>query len=398
MRTLLFVHGTGVRGPAFDATFEAIRDSADRHLGSIDVQPCLWGDELGAKLTLGGASIPTFDVQRLGAPAESDRHERESLRWSLLYADPLYELRTLAALAGDDGFGDEASPFDRRSTTLPQRLLDMTLSGELRQRLERARHPVGELQPAAVTRLRSDAVFAPAIDSAALADPAVARGCVARAFVAAWCAAAADRSRPVLSGETRGRLYEEAVGGLGGATMGLKDLFIDCLGGLASHAATPLLRHYRTEVTQGVTPAAADILLYQARGQRIRDYIEQRVLACETPVLVVAHSLGGIASFELLASRHLPAVTGLVTVGSQAPYLYELDALASLRVGEPLPATFPRWLNVYDNSDMLSYIGAGVFPGRVADVRVDNGEPFPQSHSAYWTNDAVWRAVKEFVA
>lgn len=88
----------------------------------------------------------------------------------------------------------------------------------------------------------------------------------------------------------------------------------------------------------------------------------------------------------------------MVTVGSQAPFFYEIDALASLSYGEPLPSYFPAWLNIYDGRDFLSYIGAGVFPGRVTDQRVDNGQPFPQAHSAYWRNDAVWQHVGRFLA
>jgi hypothetical protein len=85
----------------------------------------------------------------------------------------------------------------------------------------------------------------------------------------------------------------------------------------------------------------------------------------------------------------------LVTVGSQAPFLYEINALQSLAYGEALPAHFPKWLNFYDLRDFLSYKGGKIFPGRVKDVAVDNRQPFPVSHSAYWENDAVWRTIKE---
>ena len=47
---------------------------------------------------------------------------------------------------------------------------------------------------------------------------------------------------------------------------------------------------------------------------------------------------------------------------------------------------------------MLSYAGEGVFAGKVKDVSVESRQPFPESHSAYWTNDAVWQAIKSFLA
>ncbi|MFD8819629.1 hypothetical protein ACFV23_51195, partial [Streptomyces sp. NPDC059627] len=119
------------------------------------------------------------------------------------------------------------------------------------------------------------------------------------------------------------------------------------------------------------------------------------VQEAEPPVVVLAHSLGGIAALDLLVLRPLPQVALLVTVGSQAPFLYELGALPSLEPGCPLPAHVPPWLNVYDRRDLLSYLGAGVFPGRVRDVALDSRQPFPLSHSAYWSNPELYRVLAE---
>jgi hypothetical protein len=54
---------------------------------------------------------------------------------------------------------------------------------------------------------------------------------------------------------------------------------------------------------------------------------------------------------------------------------------------------FPTWLNIYDKHDFLSYVGSKLFPGQVIDVEVDSRQPFPYSHSAYWTNRATWDAI-----
>jgi hypothetical protein len=99
----------------------------------------------------------------------------------------------------------------------------------------------------------------------------------------------------------------------------------------------------------------------------------------------------------LLVREQFANVAGLITIGSQSPFLYEIGAFPALGHPDPLPAHFPPWLNVYDRRDVLSYVGSGVFGDGVRDVEVDNGQPFPQSHSAYWTNPAVWTAVSEFV-
>lgn len=84
-----------------------------------------------------------------------------------------------------------------------------------------------------------------------------------------------------------------------------------------------------------------------------------------------------------------------MTVGSQAPFLYESGSLPTLEHPAPLPPHVPDWLNLYDRRDLLSYLGEGLFPGRVTDTPVDSRQPFPAAHSAYWTNPAVFRHIVE---
>jgi hypothetical protein len=49
--------------------------------------------------------------------------------------------------------------------------------------------------------------------------------------------------------------------------------------------------------------------------------------------------------------------------------------------------------SLYDLRDFLSYIGANVFLNKVQDVLVDNKQPFPRAHCAYWTNPSTWKAI-----
>ncbi|MEG2902552.1 MAG: alpha/beta fold hydrolase, partial [Massilia sp.] len=142
-------------------------------------------------------------------------------------------------------------------------------------------------------------------------------------------------------------------------------------------------------------PAAGDILLYQARGQGIRDFIGRRIDQLKAKeVIILAHSLGGIACVELLA-QHTPGhVKRLVTFGSQAPFFHELGALVTIEPGDSLPAHFPSWSNFYDLNDPLSYIASKVFSGDVSDYRVESGESFPASHSAYLHSTPFWQQLK----
>ena len=402
MTTLLFVHGTGVRCAAYNASLATVKAQAALHLPRVQVQGCLWGDLLGARLHDDGASVPSYELgQSLAAQQGRDSGREQAVRWRLLYEDPLYELRSYAALAlSSEGLGgSNRSPLAKSPAQLALGQLRVLSFADAA--LQRSGHLTAGLVQKAVAWLEADASFAPAADSETLADPARGRAVIARAFVAAWAVAAEREMLPVLDGDLRDRLYQNVVAGLGGATKGLKDEFIGALGGLASRLATPVLRARRTAVTDGSIAATNDILLYQTRhgGEAIRSFIAQRIRACTPPVYVLAHSLGGIACVELLVLANDLNVAGLVTCGSQAPYLYESDALGALRWKTPLPGHFPKkWLNVFDLNDMLSYVGAGVFPGRVTDHEVQSRQPFPHSHSAYWTNEQLWTRLKDFTA
>ena len=163
--------------------------------------------------------------------------------------------------------------------------------------------------------------------------------------------------------------------------------------GLVYRLGTPYVERRRGAITDAAYPASGDILLYQARGKEIQNFIRQQVAAASAPRVLLAHSLGGIACVDLLVAEPLD-IRLLVTAGSQAPFLYEINALQSLAFGEPLPAHFPKWLNFYDLRDFLSYKGEEIFRDRVKDVVVDNRQPFPVSHSAYWENKTVWETIK----
>jgi hypothetical protein len=179
------------------------------------------------------------------------------------------------------------------------------------------------------------------------------------------------------------------------------------VGNLLADIRTPTGRT-RGQPADATTASLGDVLLYQARGAAIRYSIERSIAMAvdadddrDMPrVVLLAHSLGGIACVDLLATKVLPNVTHLITVGSQSSYLYEIGALQGLDFGkqERLPSTFPPWLNLYDPYDFLSYVARPVFQSEtIRDVLIESGQPFPESHGAYWTNNATWCAIKQFI-
>ena len=93
-------------------------------------------------------------------------------------------------------------------------------------------------------------------------------------------------------------------------------------------------------------------------------------------------------------------IAQLVTVGSQAPAVYLIDALHILEAGpDGRPTTPPHtpWLNIYNREDLLSFCAKRVFSGYdgITDVAVDAGVPFPASHSAYFSVDSTFEAIRD---
>ncbi|MGW2050261.1 hypothetical protein ACWCPF_34575 [Streptomyces sp. NPDC001858] len=162
----------------------------------------------------------------------------------------------------------------------------------------------------------------------------------------------------------------------------------------AEWTASWRVRRRRSHLSSQAAPPIGDILRYQARGEGLRRHISDVLRTVQPPVVILAHSLGGVACVDLLATEnHRDRVKALVTVGSQAPFLYELDALHSLPFGAPLPPSFPqRWINVYDPRDPLAYVGSEVFgKDKVTDVAFNTRRPLLRAHSAYWDHAPMYR-------
>jgi hypothetical protein len=393
MSTVVFVHGTGVRKDAYRESFDAVACALGK-LKGVSLKACYWG-HLGCDLHAGGASIPEYDLTRTLEDSEGATVTDEEYTialWGILYEDPLYELRVLAVRGqsaierapGQLPPGDELARIGQQFEVTPK-LRGLMERGGIDREFEEARLSVTGSTPYRI-----------ALDGAppALADY---RAAVARALIAEAAARVSrNDTAPAVTRDPRLRDETERllIGALGGAERSIGGWVKQQLGGLVLRVATWKGMRRRGALTDASSPFAGDILLYQARGQEIRNFIRAQIAEANPPRVLLAHSLGGIACVDLLVAEPIE-VRLLITVGSQAPFLYEINALQSLPYGEALPSHFPRWLNIYDLRDFLSYKGEAIFPGKVKDVKVDNKEPFHWSHSAYWSNDKVWEAIEE---
>jgi hypothetical protein len=369
--TIIYVHGTGIRSAASGASVESIRAGVQRIRPDDRFSVCAWGDVVGSRLSAGGLSIP-------------DTPELEQIDpWTLLLEDPLAELRLFGVPLPQD-------------TALPPHLLEPAISALLRDPLtDEARLLANACALLDALQEARSIVGESEEFSASLASAGSQTWCwaVARAVVATAMSLAPDAApTPVQRDALIGALVAPAAFEEKGPGDWIKEKLIAQL----VKSANKRFRARRKELTTAFIAFPGDILLYQAHGSRLRAFIEQSIASAGDDVVLLAHSLGGVACFDLLAGKPMPTVKALITVGSQAPLLYELDALAGIAAGAVLPPHFPQpWINVFDRADFLSFVGGRLFPGRVTDIETDCRLLFPESHSAYWSQSALWDALRE---
>ncbi|MFF3330879.1 hypothetical protein ACFYWX_15150 [Streptomyces sp. NPDC002888] len=403
----LFVHGTGVRREGHDQLLGRVRRRLLERFPEASVASCFWGEEFGVPLGAGGRSVPAHRRTRAVGDVAVAPPDQEAAEWALLLADPLCEVRVLADTEGDTdgGFGlpgvrapgSEVMELLAKFPTDPEE--GDELGGLLRGTGLARSYPAAletVLASDEATRAAANALEEPAARELAVA---VARGVVADALARAGADAEC-------TGAERDRMVELITARLGGDARWPGGRAAALLGRLALRVtAQPALNLWRGSITEGATPFLGDILRYQARGQALRDHLHRTITAHDGPTVLIGHSLGGVALVDLLAqsaARGEP-VRGpqlVVTVGSQAPFLHDLGALAGLEPGDPLPEGFPRWLNIYDRQDLLAFLAEPVFPRdpRVTDHEVSSRQPFPPCHSAYWKIDGVYDGIARAVA
>jgi hypothetical protein len=378
-RTLLFVHGINVRGEGYYSSLDLVARKAKKFLPGIKVEGCQWGDLFGARLNKGGVSIPYYDKGGDARPAANDAARA---LWFLLSQDPLIELRLLPI---EDVFGEIPGVW------IWQQFSNLAANPEILALLAPL-FAVGEPWPKFLASITANPVWEEVV-TAVTEGRAAASVKVARAITAAFLTYLREKGYPGLSVQQRDDLRDALLSPLGGPPLGPADWILEKL----VHAGGRYVSGHRGKVTDLTSPGVGDIIRYQGRGGVIRNYIGRQVKEYKATI-ILAHSLGGVAVVDWLATAERP-VEYLITMGSQAPYFYEVDALVSRPFGAGLPEFFPKnWLNFFDRTDILSYKGARVFPKRVVDREVKSGLPFPESHSAYFQNDKqVWKKIAKFL-
>jgi hypothetical protein len=390
MPSLIYVHGTGVREPEYSNAYKLIEKKIRSSLPGWRPVGCFWGEEYGAKFHMDGGSIPNYATARAIGDALDERDESLIL-WQLLYSDPCYELFLIKTMSEEE---DQEPNFDRSSSSsrtererLVKEIVGFRPSKALESMIEQS--DLAPFWSEAFLYITESEDFKVASSTNIQDNQLI--GIVTRAITAQIIVMADKQGVPAPGGDIRDALVKKLLEELKSVALGIGAGYL-----LSRRMATYAAERRRGVLIDKAQPFAGDILLYQTRGEKIREFIRKQITEASDSVLLLAHSLGGVACVDLLIEKPPDNVIGIVTAGSQAPLLYELDCLKTLRHCEQLPDHFPRWLNIYDPHDFLSYQGRIVFPGRVEDVEIESNQPFPKSHSAYWSVQKTWESIAEF--
>ena len=143
---------------------------------------------------------------------------------------------------------------------------------------------------------------------------------LARAVIAQLHLLAIEHQRPGPSRNLRMQLFERLVLDWGQRTFGVGAFLIKCA---SREEPQNCFENIEKELTQRAVLPLGDIALYQAHGHKVRQFISGKIASATPPVVLLGHSLGGVACVDLLISERFSSVSHLITVGSQAPLLYE---------------------------------------------------------------------------
>jgi len=386
--TLLFVHGTGTREAGYNMTLGRIQEGAATYLPEVPVVGVPWYTLRTDYPDLVEKTLPVS-----GSRSAVDEDADPTITaWQLLVEDPRFELKVMA-----QGVRAPAAAVTIGNLSASQQLV------EALGRLSAEGKPLGGFGPdefraatqgiGSAPELREAASRVPDDEVPTLAE-AASRAVVGELFAAHRQDPPGTQPRAMLIAAERDALVEAIYQDLAGSSRGLRSWLLERLARLGTGVGR-IARGGLTDLSVGFF---SDVFFYERRGERIRSMIGEALTdpKPEPPLVLIGHSLGGIASVDLLSSASPPNVDMLVTVGSQAPLLFAMNALGTLEPPNRNQVAVERWLNVFDRNDLISFRASEIFTdteGKVADHEVSSGQPFPMSHGAYFVNPALWQLV-----
>ncbi len=219
--------------------------------------------------------------------------------------------------------------------------------------------------------------------------------------------------------EALGGIFDKVGNALRRGVQRLKGAVSNSVGFVADragdYASTRLLASNRKSLNGTLGRFFGDVFVYlDSRGDKdtpgeiptlILDAIDKAVADAPDgePLVIMAHSLGGVITFDLL-SHYRPdlQVDLLITVGSQVSHFEEIKRFHvsdpsvpnSLQTRAHKPDNIHRWINVFDIVDIFSYACEDVFED-VEDFHYDTKTYVIKSHSAYYQQKRFYERLRE---
>ena len=211
----------------------------------------------------------------------------------------------------------------------------------------------------------------------------------------------------------------QAYGGIGDTIAdGLK-----AIGGWFGNGASDLLlRAKRRDLSKGVAFFLGDIFIYLRQREvagptgvedrLFKPILDDLIAAFKArqdpePFVVVGHSLGGVLLYDILTdpaclTRLAAEAPGfkidlLATVGSQPGFFADLKLYRNKPVaGGKLarPASVAVWYNVFDYTDVFSFLAAPAFDG-VTDFGYDTAVDVLAAHTAYFKRPSFYQRLRK---
>lgn len=207
-----------------------------------------------------------------------------------------------------------------------------------------------------------------------------------------------------------------------------RDLTLQASRVTARGASLVALKAKRDSLTLTAGIFLGDVFEYLRRGQggadqlgtiagRVAEGLREalrRAHASGEPLVVVAHSFGGVITYDLLTSPFTDSDPVLkdakvdlwVTVGSQVGLFAEMRAFVGSPNDRPndqnptldKPARVGTWLNFYDAADVFSYLAEPVFGKQaVTDIEVHEEANLKNAHGAYFTEPSFYRRIVDWL-
>lgn len=199
---------------------------------------------------------------------------------------------------------------------------------------------------------------------------------------------------------------------------------LDHLAGLVGGGLSDLaLRAKRQEASRSVSLFLGDIFVYLrgrddpghngTRARIFKPVIDALISGAKAPradgemLVVVGHSLGGVILYDILTDPTTRKavedgiggpikIDALFTVGSQPGFFADLGLYAAGRPAAgsklPRPTGVARWMNVFDFTDIFSFLCAPMFDG-VSDYGYDTVTDVRYAHSAYSRRPSFYKRM-----